>query len=59
MVCTPYSAVPVQDLVEYALQRDIRTDLEIELAQRLQMALDMLTENELFHPRPPKHGHDA
>lgn len=59
MVCTPYRAVPAQDLVEYALNRDLRTDLEIELAQRLQIALDMLVEAERFHPQPERTRHDA
>lgn len=60
LVCTPYCAVPAQELVEYALElRDNRTDLEIELAQRLQLALDMLIEAEQFHPRPERTRHDA
>lgn len=59
MLCTEYAAVPSNDLIEYALQRDGRTTLEIELAQRLAIALDMLTQNELFEPRKPQYGHDA
>lgn len=59
MLCTPYTAVPAQDLVEYALNRDVRSDLEIELAQRLQIALDMLEEAHMFHPLPMRGRHDA
>jgi hypothetical protein len=59
VVCTPYSVVPASDLVDYALNRDIRTDLEVELAQRLAMALVMLEEAGQFHPQPIRHGHDA
>ena len=42
MECTPYAALTTEDLVDYALHREAKTDLEIELAQRLQIALDML-----------------
>lgn len=59
MLCTAYSALPVEDLVDYALQRDIRTDLEIELAQRLRVALDMLTEHELLSPTNNSPTYDA
>lgn len=59
MVHTPYAAVPVSDLVDYALNRDNRSELEIELAQRLAMALTMLEEAEQFHPRPLPYGHNA
>ena len=59
MLCTEYAAVPSNDLIEYAIQRDGRTTLEIELAQRLALALDMLAENEMFEPRKPHYGHNA
>jgi hypothetical protein len=59
LVHTPYAALPVADLVDYALNRDNRSELEIELAQRLVMALDMLAEAEQFQPRPLPYGHNA
>ena len=42
---TPYSLMPTNDLLELALCRDSFTQLEIELAQRLALALDMLEES--------------
>lgn len=43
---TSYSALPTWDLLNYALSRDIGTDMEIELAQRLQIALGMIEEEQ-------------
>ena len=43
---TCYSCLPTDDLLIYALTRDNRTDMEIELAQRLALAVDMLKEQE-------------
>lgn len=45
MIETPYSLMPTRDLVELAICRDSRTHLEVELAQRLDLALDMLEES--------------
>jgi hypothetical protein len=59
LVHTPYAALAVEDLVDYALNRDNRSDLEIELAQRLAVALAMLAEAEEFPMRPQPYGHDA
>lgn len=43
---TPYSLMPSRELVELAICRDNRSDLEVELAQRLDLALDVLEESE-------------
>jgi hypothetical protein len=39
---TVYSVLSSEELIDFALQRDNATDMEIELAQRLNIALDML-----------------
>lgn len=41
---TVYSALSSDELTEYALQRDNATEMEIELAQRLFIAMGMLEE---------------
>ncbi len=46
MYLTAYSALDTRDLVAYALMRDSRTELEVELAQRLDLALDMIEEED-------------
>ena len=46
MLRTVYSTMASEDLVEFALQRDNVTQMEIELAQRLQIALVMLEEED-------------
>jgi hypothetical protein len=46
MIRTVYSAMASNDLVEFALQRDNATQLEIEFAQRLQIALVMLEDED-------------
>lgn len=46
MLRTVYSTMASEDLVEFALQRDNVTQMEIELAQRLHIALGMLEEEE-------------
>jgi len=43
---TPYSAMPSRQLVELAICRDQRTQLELELAQRLDIALDLIEDDE-------------
>lgn len=42
MYQTEYSYLTSDELVHYALTRDNRTSLELELAQRLDIAIDML-----------------
>lgn len=42
MYQTEYSYLTSDELVIYALNRDNRSSLELELAQRLDIALDML-----------------
>lgn len=46
MYQTEYSYLTSDELVHYALTRDNRTSLELELAQRLDIALDMLCSDE-------------
>lgn len=46
MLETPYSLMSSRELVELALCRDNRNELEIELAQRLDLALDVLEESD-------------
>lgn len=41
---TCYSAVGTDELILFACSRDNRTDMETELAQRLMLAMDMLSE---------------
>ena len=43
---TTYSFIPTRELTVFALSRDSRTELEIELAQRLELALDMIEEDD-------------
>ena len=45
MIPTEYSIMSVEELVVYALSRDSRTPMEVELAQRLVVINDMLTES--------------
>lgn len=42
MYQTEYSYLTTDELVHYALTRDNRTSLELELAQRLDIAMEML-----------------
>ena len=46
MRVTTYSCVETIDLIDYALCRDNSTQLEIELAQRLEIAVNMLDEED-------------
>jgi hypothetical protein len=41
---TVYSALNSEELVDFAVQRDNATQMEIELAQRLMVAMAMLEE---------------
>ncbi len=43
---TPYTLMASRELVELAVCRDTRTLLELELAQRLDLALDALEDGE-------------
>lgn len=43
---TIYSFIPNRELVQFALSRDSRTQLELELAQRFLLALDMIEEDD-------------
>lgn len=43
---TPYSLMTARELVELAICRDTSTELEVELAQRLDLALDLLGESD-------------
>lgn len=46
MRVTSYTCVETIDLINYALVRDNSSDLEIELAQRLEIAVNMLEEED-------------
>jgi hypothetical protein len=46
MTETPYSQMGARELVELAICRRTSTDLEVELAQRLDLALDLLEESD-------------
>jgi len=46
MIRTTYSLLQTRELVEFAMARDARTELEVELAQRLDLALDMIEEDD-------------
>lgn len=46
MHATPYSLMSDRELVELAICRDSSTALELELAQRLDLALDLLEESD-------------
>lgn len=46
MYQTEYSYLTSDELVHFALCRDNRTSLELELAQRLDIALDMLCDED-------------
>lgn len=46
MYQTEYSYLTTEELVYYALTRDNRTSLELELAQRLDIAIDMLVDED-------------
>jgi hypothetical protein len=50
---TCYSCLPTDDLLIYALSRDNRTDMEVELAQRLILSIDMLKEEERYMVHDP------
>lgn len=43
---TPYSLMSSRELVELAICRDSSTLLEVELAQRLDLAIDLLEESD-------------
>jgi len=43
---TAYSCVSTTDLIIYAIARDNRTDMELELAQRLMLACQMIEEEQ-------------
>ena len=43
---TAYSAMASRDLVELAVCRNSSTELEVELAQRLDLCLDILEESD-------------
>lgn len=43
---TSYSALPTDDLIIYALARDTRSEMEVELAQRLMVACQMMAEQQ-------------
>lgn len=46
MYQTEYSYLTTEELVHYALSRDNRSSLELELAQRLDIAMDMLMDED-------------
>lgn len=46
MYQTEYSYLTSDELVHYALSRDNRSSLELELAQRLEIAIEMLLGDE-------------
>lgn len=43
---TTYSLMTSRELIEFALCRDTGNELEIELAQRFELALDMIEEDD-------------
>jgi hypothetical protein len=43
---TSYSCLPTDDLITYALARDSHTEMEVELAQRLMLAVSMIEEEQ-------------
>ncbi len=45
MIETEYSAIETDDLVEFVLADQNATTREVELAQRLMLAIDMLAEH--------------
>jgi uncharacterized protein YerC len=55
MKTTAYSALQTEELLEYALLRDNATHMEIELAQRLLLAMQMLEEQDEY-PRIESEG---
>jgi len=55
---TIYSLMSSSDLVAYSLLRNDRSELEIELAQRLYVALMMLEEDDGDNARRPCKGGD-
>lgn len=46
MYQTEYSYLTTDELLNYALNRDNRSGLELELAQRLDIAMDMLMDED-------------
>lgn len=54
MYQTEYSYLTTEELVHYALSRDNRSSLELELAQRLDIAMGMLMDED-----EDEEGHDA
>lgn len=44
MITTCYSTMSTIALTAFALQRDVRTAMEIELAQRLEVAMEIIAE---------------
>lgn len=46
MLRTEYAVMETKDLIDYALLRDNRRSMEIELAQRLSIAVDRIKELE-------------
>ena len=46
MYQTEYSYLTTEELVHYALSRDNQTSLELELAQRLDIAMNMLMDED-------------
>lgn len=46
MIRTTYSHLDTRELIQFALCRDTRSDLELELAQRLELAIDMIEEDD-------------
>lgn len=53
MLRTEYAVMETQELIDYALLRDNRRSMEVELAQRLSIALSRINELE------DEHGYDA
>lgn len=46
MLRTTYSFIHTRELVQFALARDLRSEMEVELAQRLELALNMIEEDD-------------
>lgn len=46
MICTAFSHLTTEELLAYALGKGQKTPLEQELAQRLALAVDMITEKD-------------
>ena len=52
MIHTAYSIIDTDELIAFTMTKAGASDLEIELAQRLPLAIDMLAEYEIDEEEP-------